>query len=217
MIAKWGPPAAFVSAGSLSAFVVIGMAGDQIALAFPALTIPRLVLVLFVALWVWVLALGVVTRSMAAELAPWRWHLWFVVGRWAMLVAVALPFVIAYATVTNSDPPGTIAIVFFATSLGVVLLIHNIAATGQGVFGTVVPMIGIVAALSFLSVAGLIMLTTGDIRGLSDSVALIVAMVFYVGWAIWIGLRLLRARDLELDEAMIGPQGAEMAIGRTQR
>jgi len=168
-------------------FALIAIAADRVLAAFPGLTVPWLLLAFFVLLWLWAMAFAVFVWTAGPVLRPTGDRLWFLLSRWAAVPAVIMPPLIAFAAVTNSEPAATFSVVVLVLSVGAALLAHNIAVLGRGVFGVVIPTIGVVAAISFIAVAALIVMSSGDFRAIADSVALIQAMVFYIGWATWAG------------------------------
>jgi hypothetical protein len=180
-----GPIAAFVSAGSLFVFFVIGVFGNGIVQAVPSLSVPLVNVIWLVALWLWVGSMAIVVFALGLTIPGAIMTRWFVVARWSMLVAVVLPAIIGIAAIADSVILGTAAAIVLALCLGVVLLVYNIGARRARLLGGVLPWLGIIAGAAYVIVAPSIVSAIG-------SVPLWVGIVFYVGWATGIGVHLMR-------------------------
>jgi hypothetical protein len=182
-LAGYGPTAAFVSAGSLFVFFFLLLFGYPIFNAVPALTVP-IFLVWFSALWLWLGALAVLVFDLEWLEHPATSTRWFQVAHWATLAAVFLPVFFGIAIVTNNGTLGTIIVSLLALCVGLSLLIHNIEARRAGLLQGSLPWIGIVTGVAFLLVA------IGIYTVIIGFVAVWLGQVFYITWAIWIGVKL---------------------------
>jgi TctA family transporter len=109
------------------------------------------------------------------------------VAHWATLAAVFLPVLFGIAIVTNNGTLGTIVVSLLALCVGLSLLIHNIDALRAGLVRGTLPWIGILDGVAFLLVA------IGIYAGIGI-LALWIGLVFYIAWAIWMGVRLRRTK-----------------------
>lgn len=185
-LAGYGPAAAFVSAGSLFVFFFLLLFGYSIFTAVHALTFP-VYLVWFLALWLWLGAMAVLVFDLEWLEHPATSTRWFQVAHWATLAAAFLPVLFGIAVVTNSGSFGTIVVSLLALCVGLSLLIHNIDARRAGLLHGFLPWIGIVTGVAYLLVA------IGIYAGIGF-VALLLGQVFYIAWAIGMGVNLRRSK-----------------------
>jgi hypothetical protein len=183
-LAGYGPTSAFVSAGSLLVFLFILIFGYSIQKAAPVLGFPIDILWLL-ALWLWLGALAVVVFDLEWLEHPATSTRWFQVAHWATLAAVVLSVLLGIAVLTDSGTLGTIAVSLLALCVGLSLLVHNIDARRAGLLHGVLPWIGIVTGIACLLVAVTIFAGLG-----LTFIALLLGHVFYIAWAIWIGVNL---------------------------
>ena len=181
-LAGYGPTAAFVSAGSLFVFFFLLLFGNAIFTAVPALTFP-IYLVWVFALWLWLGALAVLVLDLEWLEHPATSTRWFKVAHWATLAAVFLPVLFGIAVITNNGTLGTIVASLLALCIGLTLLIHNIEARRAGLLRGTLPWIGIVTGVAYLLVA------IGIYAGFGID-ALWLGQVFFIAWAIWMGVNL---------------------------
>ena len=181
-LAGYGPAAAFVSAGSLFMFFFLLLFGNAIFTAVPALTFP-IYLVWVFALWLWLGALAVLVLDLEWLEHPSTSTRWFKVAHWATLAAVFLPVLFGIAVITNNGTLGTIVASLLALCIGLTLLIHNIEARRAGLLRGTLPWIGIVTGVAYLLVAI-------GIYAVFGFVALWLGQVFFIAWAIWMGVNL---------------------------
>jgi hypothetical protein len=214
-LAGYGPTAAFVSAGSLFVLFFLMVFGNPIFTAVPALTIP-IYLVWLLALWLWLGALAVLVLDLEWLEHPATTTRWFQVAHWATLAAVFLPVLFGIELVSDKGWLGTIVVSLLVLCVGLTLLIHNINARRAGLLKGALPWIGIVAGVAYLLVAifengltfgiYLVWFLTSE-RMLQETVfgadppahgifagisivALWLGQVFYIAWAIWMGVNL---------------------------
>jgi hypothetical protein len=194
-LAGYGSTAAFVSAGSIFVFVFLLIFGFPIFNAVPALTLP-VFLVWFVALWLWVAALAVLVLDLEWLEHPATSTTWFQVAHWATLVSVFMPVLFGIAVITNAATLGTIVVSVLALCIGLSLLVHNIDARRAGLLKGSLPWIGVVAGVAYLLFALMVYAGLGF-------VALILGQVFYIAWAIWIGIKLRASRPAPAPQAVL--------------
>jgi hypothetical protein len=187
-LAGYGSTAGFVSAGSQLVFLFLLLFGYPIINAVPALNFP-VFLVWFLALWLWLAAFAVLVLDLEWLEHPATSTRWFQVAHWATLAAVFLPVLFGIAIVTNNGTLGTIVVSLLSLCVGLSLLIHNIDALRAGLVRGTLPWIGIVDGVAFLLVA------IGIYAGIGI-LALWIGLVFYIAWAIWMGVRLRRTKAI---------------------
>lgn len=185
-LAGYGSTAAFVSAGSQVVFLFLLLFGYPIINAVLALNFP-VFLVWFLALWLWLAAFAVLVLDLEWLEHPATSTRWFQVAHWATLAAVFLPVLFGIAIVTNNGNLGTIVVSLLSLCVGLSLLIHNIDARRAGLVRGTLPWIGIVDGVAFLLVA------IGIYAGIGI-LALWIGLVFYIAWAIWMGVRLRKTK-----------------------
>lgn len=185
-LAGYGSTAAFVSAGSQVVFLFLLLFGYPIINAVLALNFP-VFLVWFLALWLWLAAFAVLVLDLEWLEHPATSTRWFQVAHWATLAAVFLPVLFGIAIVTNNGTLGTIVVSLLSLCVGLSLLIHNIDARRAGLVRGTLPWIGIVDGVAFLLVA------IGIYAGIGI-LALWIGLVFYIAWAIWMGVRLRKTK-----------------------
>ncbi len=139
------------------------------------------------ALWLWLAAFAVLVLDLEWLEHPATSTRWFQLAHWATLAAVFLPVLFGIAIVTNNGTLGTIVVSLLALCVGLSLLIHNIDALRAGLLRGTLPWIGIVDGVAFLLVA------IGIYAGIGI-LALWIGLVFYIAWAIWMGVRLRRTK-----------------------
>lgn len=194
-LAGYGSTAAFISAGSLFVFVFLLIFGYPIFNTVPALTLP-VFLVWFLALWLWVAAFAVLVLDLEWLEHPATSTTWFKLAHWATLVAVFLPVLFGLAVVTNTGWFGTIVVSVLALCVGLSLLVHNIDARRADLLKGALPWIGIVAGIAYLLFAPTVFAGFGF-------VAVLLGQVFYIAWAIWMGIKLPAGKAAPAGQAVV--------------
>ena len=191
-LAGYGPTAAFVSAGSLLVFFVLGSMAPVLVKVFPYVL---LAIVFFLALWLWVAALAVVVFDLEWIEHPATSTRWFLVGRWATLLAMVMPIVLGLFSLTNAGV-AELAPTYFLLygSVGLSLLIHNLDARRAGILRGALPWIGTATAVFYLLAAiGYAIFAFGGPFAIGWN-SLQLAVLLYLVWAIWLGVHLLRSK-----------------------
>src|SRR5262245_28619720 len=100
-LAGYGPAAAYVSAGSLLVFVLVGRLGNAIPQAVPGMVVP-VEIVFFLALWLWLGCLAVMGSDLDRLARPGTCTRWLQVARVAMLVALVMPVPTMMGLIVNA-------------------------------------------------------------------------------------------------------------------
>src|SRR5215472_9174016 len=148
-LAGYGSTAAYVSAGSLLVFVLIGQLGSAILKAAPGVFIPMEV-VFVLALWLWIAGLAIVVSHLEKLEHPATATRWLRVARGATLVALVMPVPIIISLIANAGVPVQApSYLLIYCGVGIGLLSHNLGARRAGLLHGVLPWLGIVTGVAY--------------------------------------------------------------------
>lgn len=193
-LAGYGPLAAYVSAGFLLAFVLVGQFGTAIIQAAPGMVVP-VEIVFVLALWVWIAGLAVVVSDLEWRGQPTTSARRLQVARVATLVALVMPVPFVVGLIVNAGVPVQApSYLLIYGGVGISLLIHNLGARRAGLLHGLLPWLGIVTGVAYILAGigfGAIL-----IPGIGMTLYLIgfnvleLGEVVYIVWAIWLGVKL---------------------------
>jgi hypothetical protein len=196
-LAGFGPRAAYVSVGALLAFFFLQQFGGAIATAAPGLYAPTAI-AFVLALWVFIAGLAVVDINLERLAPPATNTRGSQVGRWATLVALVMPLPLLIGGLVNISKLLPISYLLIFTGVGIILLIHNVAARRAGLLHGVLPWLGSATGVAYI-LAG-IGFGTLLAPGLGTAFYLIgfnivrLGQVLYIVWALWLGVKLSRSQ-----------------------
>jgi hypothetical protein len=196
-LAGYGPIAAYVSAGSLLVFFLIGQFGTAIVQAAPGLFV--LVEIVFIlALWLWIAGLAVVALDIEQLEHAAISTRWTQVARGAMLVALVVPVPLVIGLIANAGVPVQApSYLLIYGGVGISLLIHNLGACRAGLMHGVLPWLGTGTGAAYV-LAGIGFGATfipgaGMTLYLIGFNALLLGEILYMVWAVWLGVKLSRS------------------------
>lgn len=196
-LVSYAPLAASISAGSLLVyFLAAEQFGGAIIAAAPGLYVP-LVITSLAAFALWAAGLVVVVVNLERLDHRATSMRWMQVARGAVLTALVVQVPLDIGLIVRAGVPiQAPAYLLIYVGVGVGLLIHNLVARRVGLFGGVVPWLGIATGVAYI-LAG-IGFGTFPIPGVGMVFysigfnVLLLGQALYLVWAIWIGVKLSR-------------------------